>query len=43
MRATSDLLVQAIRHDGLVQMPPKMKMSAKEIADLTTWVKLGAP
>ena len=37
------LLVQAIRHDGLVQMPPKMKMSAKEIADLTTWVKLGAP
>ncbi len=37
------LLIQAIRHDGAVQMPPKMKLPAKEIADLTAWVKMGAP
>ncbi|MSQ95036.1 MAG: DUF1553 domain-containing protein [Gemmataceae bacterium] len=37
------LLIQAIRHDGLVQMPPKMKLPAKEIADLTAWIKMGAP
>src|SRR5438105_1902387 len=37
------LLVRAIRHDGPVQMPPKMKLPAKEIADLTLWVKMGAP
>lgn len=37
------LLVQAIRHDGLVQMPPKMKLPAKEIADLTAWVRIGSP
>ncbi len=37
------LLVQAIQHSENLQMPPRMKMPAKEIADLTAWVKMGAP
>jgi hypothetical protein len=37
------LLIRAIRHDQLLQMPPSMKLSTQEIADLTTWVQMGAP
>ena len=37
------LLVDAIRYDGLYQMPPKSKLPAEEIAILTRWVELGAP
>ncbi len=36
------LLIQAIRHGESLQMPPRMKLPAKEIADLTAWVKAGA-
>lgn len=37
------LLIRAIRHGEALQMPPRMKLPAKEIADLTAWVKMGAP
>jgi hypothetical protein len=39
------LLIQAVRYtDPDLQMPPKnKKLSDAEIADLTTWVKMGAP
>lgn len=37
------LLIQAIRHGESLQMPPRMKLPAKEIGDLTAWVKMGAP
>jgi cytochrome c553 len=39
------LLIQAVRYtDADLQMPPKnKKLSDAEIADLTTWVKMGAP
>ena len=37
------LLVSAIRHGETVQMPPKTKLPPQEIADLTAWVKNGAP
>ncbi len=37
------LLIQAIRHGESLQMPPRMKLPAREIADLTAWVKMGAP
>jgi mono/diheme cytochrome c family protein len=37
------LLVDAINHGDVVQMPPKSKLSAVQIADLTTWVAGGAP
>ena len=36
------ILVQAIRHDGDVRMPPGPKLSAKEIATLIDWVRDGA-
>jgi hypothetical protein len=36
------LLVHAIRHDGEVKMPPRSKLSPREVADLTAWVKMGA-
>jgi hypothetical protein len=35
-------LVRAIRHDGEIKMPPKGKLPAQVIADLTTWIKQGA-
>ena len=35
-------LIEAIRYDGDVQMPPKGKLKDEEIAALTEWVKRGA-
>ena len=37
------LFVHAIRQDGALKMPPGGKLKASEIADLETWVKMGAP
>jgi hypothetical protein len=37
------LLIQAIRYDGDVQMPPDAKLPQKSIDALTRWVELGAP
>jgi hypothetical protein len=36
-------LVEAIRYQGEVRMPPKGKLGEDEIAALTDWVKRGAP
>ncbi len=36
-------LVDAIRHDGVVKMPPKSKLPLSAIADLTAWVQMGVP
>jgi hypothetical protein len=36
-------LIEAIRYEGDVRMPPKGKLKAEEIAILTEWVKRGAP
>lgn len=42
--ATKSLLIQAVRwSDKDLEMPPKKKLSDAEIAELTTWVKMGAP
>jgi hypothetical protein len=43
--ADDSLLIQAIRHDDddLVMPPKKPKLPAAVIADLTAWVKMGAP
>ena len=35
-------LIKAIRHASDPKMPPKGKLSAQNIDDMTTWVKLGA-
>ncbi len=37
------LLIDAINHGDVVQMPPKTKLPAEEIADLTAWIAQGAP
>ena len=37
------LLIEAIMYQGDTQMPPKGKLSDDEIAELTDWVKRGAP
>lgn len=37
------LLIQSLRHDGDLQMPPGPKLPAKEIRILTDWVRRGAP
>ncbi|MAV36798.1 MAG: hypothetical protein CMJ59_15225 [Planctomycetaceae bacterium] len=36
------LLIQAVNYEGL-EMPPKEKLSPQQIADLTRWVRQGAP
>ncbi len=37
------LLVEVIRYDGDIQMPPKGKLPESEIAELISWVERGAP
>lgn len=40
----NSLLVVAVHHtDDILKMPPNQPMSKPEIADLTAWVKAGAP
>jgi cytochrome c553 len=41
--AAESLLVRAIGHGETLQMPPKKKLPAAQIADLAAWVKQGAP
>ena len=42
-KAKESLLILAINHGEILQMPPKKKISPKQITDLTTWVDKGAP
>lgn len=42
-RPEESLLIQAVRYDTDLRMPPKSKLSATEIADLEAWVKMGTP
>ena len=37
------LLVKAVRHEDELKMPPKKKLTKEQIADLTQWVRMGAP
>jgi hypothetical protein len=37
------LLIQAVRHEGDLKMPPKGKLDAEAVAALAGWVKVGAP
>jgi hypothetical protein len=37
------ILIQAIRHNATVKMPPKEKLPPRAIEALTRWVKIGAP
>jgi hypothetical protein len=43
-KSDESLLIQAIRHEGGLAMPPKRaKLSEEVIADFVKWVNLGAP
>jgi mono/diheme cytochrome c family protein len=37
------LLIEAIRQEGDLQMPPKGKLTEAQIAAVSRWIKLGAP
>ncbi len=37
------LLLNVVQYDGDMQMPPKGKLSAAEIAEFTAWIEHGAP
>src|SRR5205814_997855 len=38
------LLIEAVRYGNAdLQMPPKKQLSQQQIADLTEWIKIGAP
>lgn len=39
----ASLLVQAVRHDGDLKMPPKSKLPREQADALARWVALGAP
>lgn len=41
-RPEQSVMVEVLRHDGEIQMPPGPKLPAKEIAILTEWIKRGA-
>lgn len=37
------LLLSAVKHEDVLQMPPKNKLSPREVADIAKWIELGAP
>ncbi|MCX7420496.1 MAG: DUF1549 domain-containing protein [Planctomycetia bacterium] len=39
---TKSLLIRAVNHADTLAMPPKEKLSQRDISDLTAWVKAGA-
>jgi hypothetical protein len=42
-RPEESSLVDAIGHNAAVKMPPKRKLPAQAITDLTAWVRMGVP
>ena len=42
-KAKESLFIKVLHHAGDVKMPPKGKLSEAMIADLETWVNMGAP
>jgi hypothetical protein len=42
-KPNESLLISAVRHGELLKMPPKRKLSIREVADLEQWVARGAP
>ncbi len=41
-KPSESLLIRAVNHGELLKMPPKTKLSTREIADLALWIKDGA-
>jgi hypothetical protein len=42
-KPAESLLIETLKYDGDIKMPPKEKLPAAAIADFETWVKMGAP
>ncbi|MEO6809347.1 MAG: DUF1549 domain-containing protein, partial [Isosphaeraceae bacterium] len=43
-KVEDSLLITAISHeDDILKMPPSQKLSSAQVADLTRWVRMGAP
>ncbi len=42
-KPNQSLLISAIRHDEFIKMPPKEKLSTKDVVNFTRWVEMGAP
>src|SRR5262249_15924671 len=42
-KPAESLLLSAISYKDGLRMPPRSKLSDQQIADLTAWVKMGAP
>ena len=39
----ASLMIKALGYEGDLKMPPKGKLNSKQIADLSAWIKMGAP
>jgi hypothetical protein len=39
----NSLIIEAIRFEGDVRMPPDGRLSSEQVADLVAWVRMGAP
>jgi cytochrome c553 len=39
----ASLMIKAMGYEGDLKMPPKGKLNPRQIADLSAWVKMGAP
>jgi hypothetical protein len=42
-KPNESLLIESVKYEGDLKMPPKGKLPAAALADLEQWVKLGAP
>jgi hypothetical protein len=42
-RPEESVLIEALRHEGELQMPPGPKLPRREIRVLTEWIRRGAP
>jgi hypothetical protein len=42
-KPAESLLIETLKYDGEIKMPPKGKLPATAIADFEAWIKLGAP
>ncbi|HEX5102805.1 MAG TPA: PSD1 and planctomycete cytochrome C domain-containing protein, partial [Pirellulaceae bacterium] len=42
-KPAESLILQALRHEDGLEMPPKEKLSDSVVADFTKWIEMGAP
>lgn len=42
-KPAQSLFISAIKHDEFIKMPPKEKLSIRDVVNFTRWVEMGAP